>query len=154
MGRWVRIDRRYNQPYRLTDHAVRAIFKWIGLLVAWTVVNSWLAANHLGLLILATTGGMIWYGVRCLRRNTRPQLAKPSSTRITSTANERRVAVPSMPTSGKWQFNVPPNWPAPPPDWSPEPGWHPDPSWPPAPLHGFSGFLVTSQGKTFRLLTS
>lgn len=30
-------------------------------------------------------------------------------------------------------FNVPPGWPAPPPDWVPQPGWTPDPAWPAAP---------------------
>lgn len=31
------------------------------------------------------------------------------------------------------RFNLPPNWPAPPPGWTPPPGWEPDPSWPPLP---------------------
>ena len=64
MGRWVRIDRRYNQPYRLTGYASRAIFKWTGLILAWVFVNSALAADHLGILDLATTGGLIWYPLR------------------------------------------------------------------------------------------
>ncbi len=34
VGRWVRIDRRYNQPYRLTGYAVLVIFKWTGLVLA------------------------------------------------------------------------------------------------------------------------
>ena len=56
VGRWVRIDRRYNQPYRLTRYASRAIFKWTGLVLEWVLVNSVLAAAHLSLLILASTG--------------------------------------------------------------------------------------------------
>ncbi len=141
MGRWVRIDRRYNQPIRLTNYAVRAIFKWTGLLVAWAFVNSWLTASHLSLLILATTGGLIWYGVYCLRRNHRPQLAKPSQPQLAErssrwvmpTTGEWPVNVPPMPTVGAWKFNVPPNWPPSPPGWSPEPGWQPEPSWPAPP---------------------
>ena len=80
MGRWVRIDRRYNQPYRLTSYASRAIFKWTGLVLALVFVNSALAASHLGGLDLATTGGLIWYGVHCARRN-RGSGALYSSTR-------------------------------------------------------------------------
>lgn len=32
-----------------------------------------------------------------------------------------------------YQFNPPPGWPTPPPEWEPATGWAPDPSWPPAP---------------------
>ena len=49
MSRWVRVDRRYNQPYRFTGYAYRAIFKWTGLLFLWIVVNGILSAAHLGL---------------------------------------------------------------------------------------------------------
>lgn len=161
MGRWVRVDRRYNQPYRLTGYAHRAVFKWTGLVIAWAFVNSWLDANHLSLLILATTGGMIWYGVHCVRRNHRPQLAKPSKPQLAEPSNQWimpttnewpvnaqstptaggwqftagawQFNVPPMPTVGLWKFNVPPNWPAPPAGWSPEPGWQPEPSWPAPP---------------------
>lgn len=78
MGRWVRIDRRYNQPYRLTSYASRAIFKWTGLVLAWVFVNSALAASHLGVLILATTAGLIWYGVHCARRDGRLSMPSPA----------------------------------------------------------------------------
>jgi hypothetical protein len=40
MSRWVRVDRRYNQPFRPTGYAVRAIFKWVGLVVAWVFANT------------------------------------------------------------------------------------------------------------------
>lgn len=120
VGRLVRIDRRYNQPYRLTGYAWRAIFKWIGLILAWVFVNSVLAASHLSVLVLATTAGLIWYAVHCARRNRRPQVAEPTYR-------------PTTPTVSQWQFNAPPNWPAPPLGWSPGPEWQPDPSWPPAP---------------------
>lgn len=120
MGRWVRIDRRYNQPYRLTPYAARAIFKWVGLILLWIFVNAILAAAHLGLLVLATTSGLIWYAVHCARRNRSPRLARPAYSTV-------------MPPSGEWQFNAPPGWPLPPLGWSPEPGWRSDPSWPAAP---------------------
>lgn len=32
------------------------------------------------------------------------------------------------------RFNLPPNWPAPPPGWTPGPGWQPDPQWPDPPV--------------------
>ena len=121
MGRWIRIDRRYNQPYRLTGYALRTIFKWIGLLLAWVFVNGVLAAAHLGLLVLVTTGGLIWYAIHCARRALRPQPVAAMSYQ------------PVTPVAAQWQFNTPPHWPTPPIGWSPEPGWMPDPSWPPAP---------------------
>ena len=68
MGRWVRVDRRYNQPYRLTGYARRAIFKWLGLILAWVVINSVLSAAHLGLLVLVTTAGLIWHAVHSFVR--------------------------------------------------------------------------------------
>ena len=76
MGRWIRIDRRYNQPYRLTTYASHAIFKWIGLILAWVFVNAVLTAIHLGALVLVTTGGLIWYAIHCAQRNRRTQLAE------------------------------------------------------------------------------
>ena len=129
MGRWVRIDRRYNQPYRLTSHASRAIFKWTGLVLALVFVNSALAASHLGGLDLATTGGLIWYGVHCARRNRAPQLSGRMLQIGRVAGREEQFNAPV----GQWQYNAPPHWPSPPPGWSPESGWQPDPSWPPAP---------------------
>ena len=120
MGRWVRIDRRYNQPYRLTLYARRAAFKWTGLVLAWVFINSALADAHLGVLVLATTAGLIWYAVHCWRRSRSIRSAKPAYNL-------------AMPPSGQWQFNSPPNWPTLPLGWSPETGWQPDPSWPSAP---------------------
>lgn len=136
MGRWVRIDRRYNQPYRLTGYAHRAILKWVGLVLAWLVVNSALTASHLGLLDLATTGGLIWYAVHCARRNQKPQLGRPVYTSVMPTgAPWQSTSVPwlTTPPSSQSTFNPPPGWPTPPPGWSPEPGWQADPSWPPPP---------------------
>ena len=160
MGRWIRVDRRYNQPYRLTGYAVRVISKWTGLVLAWIFVNSALAAAHLGALILASTGGLIWYAVHCARRNQKPRLAaatyRPSvpttgqwwqSTQVNSpwqqsspTNGQWWQSVPtnarwwhSAPLDGQWRLNPPPGWPAPPSGWSPELGWQPDPSWPAPP---------------------
>ncbi len=120
MGRWVRVDRRYNQPLRLTGYAWRAILKWTGLVLIWIVVNGALASAHLGLLILGTTGGLIWYAVHSLRRNLRPAVAPASPPAVT---------LPATPLV----FNAPPAWPIPPAGWSPPQGWQADPSWPLAP---------------------
>jgi hypothetical protein len=134
VGRWVRIDRRYNQPYRLTGYAVRATFKWTGLVLAWVLVNSVLAAAHLSVLILATTGGLIWYAVHCARQNRKPQLTLPTPySPLMPTVGQWPSRPTAIPTVEQWQFSAPPNWPPPPLGWSPGPGWQPDPSWPPAP---------------------
>ena len=156
MGRWIRIDRRYNQPYRPTSYAWRAIFKWVGLVLAWAIANSILTADHLGALDLVTSAALIWYAVHCARRNQRPQLAQPTYSPIMPTSAQWQQPAPTSaqwhqptltsgqwqqpaptsqwwlaaPTSGEWQLNTPPNWPSPPPGWSPGPGWQPDPSWP------------------------
>jgi hypothetical protein len=121
MSRWVRVDRRYNQPYRLTGYAWRVILKWGFLIIVWAAVNSSLAAARLGLLDIVTTAGLIWYAVHCARRNRQPAVAQ---------TNRRPVSPPSTPLA----FNAPPGWPVPPAGWSPPQGWRADPSWPPAPL--------------------
>jgi hypothetical protein len=120
MNRYVKIDRRYNQPYRLTGYGCRAVLKWVGLVWLWIVANIIVTTAHVGVLTLGTTGGLIWYAGYCLRRNRAPQLAGPTYQ-------------PAVPSANQWQFNPPPDWPEPPQGWSPEPGWQPDPSWPPAP---------------------
>jgi HNH endonuclease len=120
MSRWVKVDRRYNQPYRLTGYALGAIFKWVGLIFAWIIANIIVTSVHLGLLVFATTGGLVWYAVHCARRG-RPRVQQTY-----------RSEVP-MAEAARWQFNPPPNWPQPPAGWSLAPGWQPDPSWPPAP---------------------
>jgi hypothetical protein len=51
MNRFVRIDRRYNNPYRFTSYAQRALLKWGALLVVWVILissNPWLAALATG----------------------------------------------------------------------------------------------------------
>jgi hypothetical protein len=122
MSRWVKVDRRYNQPYRLTGHAWRGIYKWVGLIFAWIVANIVVTAVHLGLLVFATTGGLIWYAVSCARRGRR-QLTQ-----------QNYQSAAAAPAATQWQFNPPPGWPVPVEGWSPPPGWQADPSWPPAPL--------------------
>jgi hypothetical protein len=120
VGRYVRIDRRYNQPYRLTGNGCLAVLKWTGIIVAWVVVNSIVSAYHLPVLILVTTAGLVWYVVYSVRRNRSPRLAQPPAPLVIQTAIQ-------------WQLNAPPGWPTPPDGWSPSPGWQPDPSWPPPP---------------------
>jgi hypothetical protein len=119
MARWVRVDRRYNQPYRLTGYAWRAIYKWTGLTLLWAGTTMALGATNLGLLTLAPTVLLIWYAVHCARRNRQPQAVQQAPQQVISTAG--------------WRFNPPPDWPEPPLGWTPQPGWQPDPSWPPAP---------------------
>jgi hypothetical protein len=133
VSRWVRVDRRYNQPYRLTSYASRAIFKWAGLILAWVFVNAALAASHLGALDLVTTAVLIWYGIHCARRNRRPQLPGPTTPNYMQSAPTIPRPWQSAPLNGQWQLNPPPGWPPPPPGWSPELGWQPDPRWPPPP---------------------
>jgi hypothetical protein len=120
MSRWVRVDRRYNQPFRLTGYALRAILKWTFLIILWAAVNSSLAAAHLGFLALVTTAALIWYAVHCARRDQQPAVAQ---------SNRQPIATPVAPLV----FNAPPGWPQPPAGWSPPEGWQADPSWPPAP---------------------
>ena len=38
------------------------------------------------------------------------------------------------PADGRWTYNPPPTWPAPPSGWTPWPGWMPPADWAPAPL--------------------
>lgn len=112
MGRWIRIDRRYNQPYRLTSYAWRAIFKWVGLVLAWAIVSSILTADHLGALDVITAAALIWYAVHCARRNQRPQLAQPTYSPIMPTSAQWQQPAPTsqwwlaVPTSGEWQLSV------------------------------------------------
>jgi HNH endonuclease len=133
VGRWIRIDRRYNQPYRLTSYAARAIFKWTTLILAWVIVNSALTASHLAVLDLATTAGLVWYGVRCARRSHSPQLAAPNARTYRPAPSWLDTSWVPGPLAGEWRLNPPPGWPVPPPGWVPSVDWQPDPSWPPPP---------------------
>jgi hypothetical protein len=119
VGKWVRIDRRYNNPYRLTPYARWTIFKWVALVVAAVLASSathgW-AAIPLGL-------GLVVYAVHRVRVNGRVQLARRTAS----------VNAPVVANAVPWRFNPPPGWPAPPYSWRPPANWQPDPSWPPAP---------------------
>ena len=123
MSRWVRIDRRYNQPYRLTGYAWRAILKWTGLIFVWVFVNAALSAAHLGLLILGTTAGLIWYAVHCARRNGAAQTTWPAADQPARCAAHTR----ELPVQFATRLADTARW------LDPPPGWQPDPSWPPAP---------------------
>lgn len=113
---WVRIDRRYNQPFRLTGHAQWQFLKWGGLIVACVILLS--ANTWLGLMCMA---GVAVYGL--IRRQNR----EPVSI-------SRAADPPQLParTDTVMRFNPPPGWPISP-DWTPPENWHPDPFWPPMP---------------------
>src|SRR5258708_37410480 len=74
MSKWVRVDRRYNNPYRLTGYAVRVFLKWAGVVMAWILPNALLAANHAGFLILLTTARLGWYAGHSARASPRALL--------------------------------------------------------------------------------
>ena len=156
MGRYVRIDRRYNQPVRPTGYAMRVVLKWVGLIFLWIVANSILLAAHVSYLAGLTTAALIGYAVYCIRRYLVPR--PPSATAPPATsipaAPEWRVNLPPgwpgpdltgpqvtipawgllpSPWTPEWRFSAPPGWPKPPRGWTPPPWWSPDPSWPPAP---------------------
>jgi hypothetical protein len=121
MGKYVRIDRRYNNPYRLTRYAQRALLKWGALLVVWVVLidaSPWLA-------VLATIA-LICYAVHRCRIN-RPRA-------VAAAGPGHGPVAPVYTPPAVQRFNPPPGWPAPPTGWVPAPNWQPDPSWPPAPI--------------------
>jgi hypothetical protein len=118
-GRWVRIDRRYNNPYRLTPYAWRVILKWGTLIVVWLILGSlydWVGL--IGLIVL------IGYAIHRIRLDrVQEQIAA-------------RAPVPMAArtlSSNPMHFNPPPGWPPAPAGWTPPSGWQPDPSWPSIP---------------------
>ena len=109
MRRWVRIDRRYNQPYRLTSYASRAIFKWTGL--TWRRCSStprWPRVTWADWTWPPRVAS-IWYRVHCARRNRAPQLTGPTYRPAVSAASQEQFNAPV----GQWQFNAPPHGPRP-----------------------------------------
>jgi HNH endonuclease len=114
--RLIRVDRRCNQPFRLTGHAYWLLFKWGGLLVLVIVLGS--AANYLGLICLIAYLAYAGYSI-----------AQWSRGRQLAALPVQQVQAPAAPM----RFNPPPGWPPPPQGWTPEPDWQPNPSWPPAP---------------------
>lgn len=115
-SKWVRVDRRYNNPYRLTGYAYRKIFLWGGLAITWSAFLS--AGNWFALMAMA---GLTWLalGRPGIRRGQAQALPHPP-----------QVAAAE---AGLLRFNPPPGWPPAPIGWTPAPGWQPDPAWPPLP---------------------
>jgi len=128
--RLVRIDRRYNQPYRLTRHAYWLIFKWGGLLGLVVVLGS--TAQYVGLLCLIAYLGYAGYSTATWRRR-----------RALATTRASQTQAPVFPQC----FNPPPGWPLPPSDWTPSADWQPDPSWPSAPV-GWQFWITDDQAPT------
>lgn len=80
VSRWVRVDRRYNQPYRLTGHAYRVIFTWAAVIFAWVAVGSVLASVNDTLGGLAALALPVFIGYRIIahsRRRPLPRAAPP-----------------------------------------------------------------------------
>jgi hypothetical protein len=96
----VRTEGAITSRTRLTGYALRAVFKWTGLVFAWMIVGAILTAGHVGGLSLFTTAPLIWYAVHCARRSRGPQPVEPAYDHVV------------LPDSS-WRFNPPPTWPAP-----------------------------------------
>jgi hypothetical protein len=120
MSRYVRIDRRYNNPYRWTPYAYRVFFKWGLLFAAWLVL---IFVSH-GYAGLPATIALIWYAIHRYRVNHPRAMVAPRA---------YASAVPQYTPPDLQKFNPAPGWPVPPPGWTPLPNWQPDRSWPPAP---------------------
>jgi hypothetical protein len=118
MSKWVRIDRRYNNPYRLTRYAKRVITTWVVVVI---VVISLVDTTH-GWFAIPTGVALAGYAGYRVRSRRRGLLAGRPGAWPTA-----QFAAPAF------RFNPPPGWPAPQPGWTPPPGWQPDPSWPQAP---------------------
>jgi hypothetical protein len=119
MSKYVRIDRRYKNPYRWTPYAYRTFFKWGFLFVVWLVLI-FASRGYLG---LPATIALIWYGVHRYRVSRREA--------VTAAPDYDPVGAQHTPPA-LYRFNPAPGWPVPP-GWMPEPGWQPDAAWPPAP---------------------
>jgi HNH endonuclease len=120
MSRYVRIDRRYKNPYQWTAYAYRVFFKWGFLFAVW-IVLIFVSDGYAG---LPATIALIWYAIHRYRVNhPRPVTAPPAYAPVVS-----QYTPPAL-----QKFNPAPGWPVPPPGWTPLPNWQPDPSWPPAP---------------------
>jgi len=118
VGKWVRIDRRYNNPYRLTRYARRVITTWVGVVI---VVIAGVNETH-GWFALPAGVALAGYAGYRVRARRRVLLARRPAVRPAAQSSARAM-----------RFNPPPGWQAPMLGWPPPPGWHPDPSWPQAP---------------------
>jgi len=120
MSKYVRIDRRYKNPYRWTPYAYGVFFKWGLLLIIWFV----LIVVSKGWLGLPVTIALAWYAIHRYRVN---------HPRAVAGAPAYDPVVPQYTPPALQRFNPAPGWPVPPTGWVPGPGWQPDPSWGPAP---------------------
>ena len=79
MSRWVRVDRRYNQPYRPTGHAYRVIFKWVAIIFARLLAGSVLASvnSTLGGLAGLALPAFIVYRIIAYSRRSLPSATAP-----------------------------------------------------------------------------
>jgi hypothetical protein len=118
MGKWVKIDRRYNNPYRLTRYAKRVITTCV---VAGIVTFALVNATH-GWFAIPAGVALVGYGGYRVRSRRRGLLAARPAVLPAA-----RFSAPAV------RFNPPPGWPVSVAGWTPPPGWQPDPSWPPAP---------------------
>lgn len=100
-NRWVRIDRRYNNPYRLTSYAWRVILKWGALLIVWV---TFLGSRNLFLEVIATVA-LIAYAVVRVRRYR--QASQPAGPQVRAAMGMQAIPA-SAPTM---RFNPPPGWP-------------------------------------------
>lgn len=115
VGKWVRIDRRYNHPYRLTSYAKRVITTCVVVVIV-TVV---LADEMHGWFVIPVGAAVAAYaGYRVRLKGRSPLGSTPSAAPFGASA---------------LRFNPPPQWPVPRFGWTPPPGWQPDPSWPKPP---------------------
>jgi hypothetical protein len=121
-SRWVRVDRRYNRPIRLTGYAWRVILKWGAMLIIWAAL---VTSDNPFLDVIATVA-LITYAIVRVRRYQRFSQAPPRGRSVMGMS-----AIPTAPPV--MRFNPPPGWPPAPAGWTPPPGWQPDPSWPQAP---------------------
>jgi HNH endonuclease len=122
--RIIRVDRRYNQPFRLTGYGWRVVIKWLLLVMLWASITG--GTRNL-LIYWAATLALAAYAVHRVRVYWRDRAALPAgATRATA------YQAPGGSAPRPLRFNVPPGWPILP-GWTPEPGWQPDPAWPPAP---------------------
>ncbi len=129
MGKWVRIDRRYNNPYRLTRYAKRVITTWVVVVITLILLMD---ATH-GWFAIPAGVALAGYAGYLLRSRRRPLLTGGLAVQPAA-----RSGTPAP------RFNPPPGWPAPVPGWTPPPGWQPDPSWPQA-LPGWRFWLPDAQ---------
>jgi hypothetical protein len=118
VGKWVRIDRRYNNPYRMTRYAKRVITTWVAVVIVVIILmdatHGWFAIPA-GLALIGYAG----YRVRARRQ------ALSAGRPVMQAAAQFGTPAP--------RFNPPPGWPVPTLGWTPPHRWQPDPSWPPPP---------------------